>query len=167
MRIPSFEQAARKSALHAAPTYAYVYSWRTPVLDDRVGTFHACEISYVFDNGELCDHYSAGSVSGLRLSRQMGRAWTNFARTGNPNHDDLPYWPTYSVAERSVMYLDSPCYVRSDPEGSGLKLIAGEVSNFDGLITAQASCFRYDFDGVLHENFDGSRQPFWPLSGAL
>jgi hypothetical protein len=29
------------------------------------------------------------------------------------------------------------------------------VSNFDGLITAQASCLRYDFDSVLHENFDG------------
>ena len=124
MRIPSFEQAARKAALHAAPAYAYIYSWRTPVLDDRVGTFHACEISYAFDNGELCDHYSAGSASGLRLSRQMGRAWTNFARTGDPNHDDLPHWPTYSATERSVMHLDSPCHVRMDSEGPGLKLIA-------------------------------------------
>jgi para-nitrobenzyl esterase len=58
------------------------------------------------------------------MSEQMGRAWTNFARTGDPNHDGLPHWPSYSANKRSVMHLDSPCHVRDDPEGPGLKLIA-------------------------------------------
>jgi para-nitrobenzyl esterase len=59
-RIPAFTQAARKAALGGAPAYSYIYSWRTPVLDNRPGSFHACEISFVFDNAEICDHYSAG-----------------------------------------------------------------------------------------------------------
>ena len=47
---PAFEQAIRKVALGAAPAYSYVYSWRTPVLDNRPGPFHACEIAFTFDN---------------------------------------------------------------------------------------------------------------------
>src|SRR5579863_5125420 len=35
LRIPAFAQAARKAALGAAPAYAYIFSWRTPALDNR------------------------------------------------------------------------------------------------------------------------------------
>lgn len=123
-RIPSVEQAARKAVLGHAPSYSYLYSWRTPVLDDRVGTFHACEISFAFDNAAICDHYSAGTMEALTLSRQMGAAWVAFARTGNPNHAGLPCWPAYDTVSRSTMIFDSPCSVKRDPEGNGLRLIA-------------------------------------------
>ena len=122
-RIPAFTQAARKAAMGAAPAYAYIYSWRTPVLDNRPGTFHASEISFVFDNAEICDHYSAGDPGASALSKQMSTAWVNFARTGNPNHDDLPHWPSYAAETRATMYFDVPCEVRYDPEGQGLKII--------------------------------------------
>jgi para-nitrobenzyl esterase len=107
----------------AAPAYAYIYSWRTPVLDNRPGTFHASEISFVFDNSEICDHYSAGDPDAVVLSRQMSTAWVNFARTGNPNHDALPHWPAYAAETRATMYFDVPCEVRYDPEGQGLRII--------------------------------------------
>jgi para-nitrobenzyl esterase len=123
-RIPAFAQAARKAALKSAPAYEYIYSWRTPVLDNRVGTFHACEISFSFDNAEICDQYSAGTPEALTLSRQMGAAWVNFARNGNPNHEGLPHWPAYTEETRATMCFDTPCKVRNDPEGKGLALIA-------------------------------------------
>src|ERR1700736_5560310 len=44
-RRPRSEQASRKAALGSAPAYSYIYSWRTPVLDNRPGSFHACEIA--------------------------------------------------------------------------------------------------------------------------
>ena len=97
LRVPAFAQAARKAELGAAPAYAYVYAWRTPVLDNRPGPFHACEIAFAFDNAEICDHYSAGSPEAFALSRQMSTAWVNFARTGNPNHSGLPHWPAYNT----------------------------------------------------------------------
>lgn len=122
-RIPAFAQAARKAALGAAPAYAYIYSWRTPVLDNRPGSFHACEISFTFDNAELCDHYSAGDPAALVLSNQISTAWVNFARTGNPNHGGLPHWPAYTADRRATMTFDAPCAVRYDPEGKGLKII--------------------------------------------
>ncbi len=122
-RIPAITQATRKASLGAAPAYSYIYSWRTPVLDKRPGTFHAAEISFTFDNAELCDHYSAGDPGGLILSRQMGRAWTSFARTGNPNHSGMPHWPAYTADTRATMYFDTPCAVRNNPEGDGLRII--------------------------------------------
>jgi para-nitrobenzyl esterase len=125
MRVPAFAQAARKADLGAAPAYAYVYAWRTPVLDNRPGPFHACEIAFTFDNAEICDHYSAGSSDAFALSKQISTAWVNFARTGNPNHSGLPHWPAYTGNTRATMYFDTSCEVRNDPEGKGLKLILG------------------------------------------
>jgi para-nitrobenzyl esterase len=122
-RRPAFEQALRKAALGAAPAYSYIYSWRTPVLDDRPGSFHACEIAFTFDNAEICDHYSGGTPEAFVLSKQISTAWVNFARTGNPNHDGLPHWPTYAAENRATMYFDSPCEVRNNPEREGLRLM--------------------------------------------
>jgi para-nitrobenzyl esterase len=124
LRVPAFAQAARKADLGAAPAYAYVYAWRTPVLDNRPGPFHACEIAFTFDNAELCDHYSAGSPDAFALSKQISTAWVNFARTGDPNHSGLPHWPAYTKNIRATMYFDTVCEVRNDPEGKGLRLIA-------------------------------------------
>jgi para-nitrobenzyl esterase len=123
-RIPAFQQASRKAALGGAPAYSYIYSWRTPVLDNRPGTFHACEISFVFDNAEICDHYSAGDPEASILSKQMSTAWVSFARTGNPNHSGLPTWPRYTQESRAVMYFDAPCAPRNNPESKGLDMIA-------------------------------------------
>jgi para-nitrobenzyl esterase len=124
VRRPAFEQAIRKASLGAAPAFSYIFSWRTPVLDNRPGPFHACEIAFTFDNADICDHYSGGTPEAFALSKQISTAWVNFARTGNPNHDDLPHWPTYIAEHRATMYFDTPCKVRNDPEGEGLRLIA-------------------------------------------
>jgi para-nitrobenzyl esterase len=124
VRRPAFEQAIRKAALGAAPAYSYVFSWQTPVLDNRPGPFHACEIAFTFDNAEICDHYSGGTPEAFVLSRLISTAWVNFARTGNPNHDGLPHWPTYTAEHRATIYFDTPCKVRNDPEGEGLRLMA-------------------------------------------
>jgi para-nitrobenzyl esterase len=93
------------------------------VLDDRPGTFHCAELAPVFDNAELCDHYSAGDPDAFLLSRQMSTAWVSFARTGNPNHGGMPHWPNYTADTRATMFFGAPSKIRNDPEGKGLKII--------------------------------------------
>ncbi|HEY2860692.1 MAG TPA: carboxylesterase family protein, partial [Terracidiphilus sp.] len=122
-RIPQIMQAERKAALGAAPAYSYIYSWRTPVLDDRPGPFHAAEIAFVFDNADLCDHYTGGSPGGFALAKQMSTAWATFARTGNPNHSGMPHWPAYTAESRANMVFNTPCEVRNHPEQKGLDII--------------------------------------------
>jgi para-nitrobenzyl esterase len=128
-RIPAFTQASRKAALGAAPAYSYIYGWRTPSLDNRPGPFHAAEISFVFDNAEICDHYSAGDPSAFVLSKQMSTAWVSFARTGNPNHNGLPHWPAYTADTRATMNFNAPCEVRNNAEGQGLAIITGSKAS--------------------------------------
>jgi para-nitrobenzyl esterase len=122
-RFRAFAQAERKAALAAAPAYAYIYSWRTPVLNDRPGTFHAAELPFVFDNDQLLDHYGAGDPAAAVLNKQLSAAWVSFARTGNPNHSGLPHWPAYTADTRATMIFNAPCQVRNDPEGKGLGII--------------------------------------------
>ena len=54
LRQSTATQAERKAAQGGAPAYQYIYAWRTPVLDNRPGTFHSSEIAFAFDNGDLC-----------------------------------------------------------------------------------------------------------------
>jgi para-nitrobenzyl esterase len=124
VRRPACEQASRKAALGRAAAYSYIYAWRTPVLDGRPGPFHGAEIAFTFDNAQLCDHYSGGSAQAIVLSRQVSTAWVSFARTGNPNHADLPHWPKYTSEHRATMQFDRRCEVRNGPESRGLRLIS-------------------------------------------
>ncbi|HEY3838115.1 MAG TPA: carboxylesterase family protein [Bryobacteraceae bacterium] len=116
-------QAERKAAQGGAPAYQYIYAWRTPMLDNRPGTFHSSEIAFVFDNGDLCTRYSGGGPEALKLSYAVGEAWASFARTGKPGHRGLPEWPGYTATQRATMVFNSTCAVRNDPEGEGLKLV--------------------------------------------
>ena len=123
-RRSAFTQSERKAALGAAPAYQYIFGWRTPMLDDRPGTFHSCEIAFVFDNADLCVNLSGGLPEALELSTKVSRAWVHFARHGNPNHDGLPHWPPYAADQRATMFFDNDCVVKNDPEGEGLRRIA-------------------------------------------
>ena len=36
----------------------------------------------------------------------MMDAWIAFARSGNPNHDGIPKWPSYDLEKRSTMLIN-------------------------------------------------------------
>ena len=77
----------------------------------------------VFDNADKCVNYSCLTPESLKLSTTMSRAWTNLARTGNPNHPGLANWPAFDVRKRSAMLFNAPCTVKDDPESTGLRLL--------------------------------------------
>jgi para-nitrobenzyl esterase len=79
----------------------------------------------VFDNADKCVNYSGLTPEGLEMSTNMSSAWANFARTGNPNHSGIPNWPAHDRSKRSTMIFNTPCVVKDDPEGPGLRLLEG------------------------------------------
>ena len=101
---------------HHAQTYMYLFTWPSQGAGGALGSCHALEIPFVFDSFET----SLGELAGpgpeaQALSQRMQDAWIAFARTGDPNHDGLPAWPTYEPGRRATMQLDRECEVVDAP----------------------------------------------------
>ncbi len=60
----------------------------------------------------------AGTTPGARkLAKIVGSCYAAFARTGNPNCDQVPKWPPYDRASRATMIYEQECRVENDPTG--------------------------------------------------
>jgi len=56
----------------------------------------------------------------------MSTYWANFAKTGNPNGQRLPYWPAYNTRDYTTMILGETQMAKPLPGKAGLDfLIAG------------------------------------------
>jgi para-nitrobenzyl esterase len=75
------------------------------------GASHASEIAYVFRH--LDQNPSAKPTDEQKaLSKTISEYWTNFAKYGDPNGDDLPAWPEFRDGENTVMLLKGqPCTI--------------------------------------------------------
>ena len=45
----------------------------------------------------------------------MSAAFASFARSGNPNHADLPSWPAFNTQAYPTMVFGNDCKVLNDP----------------------------------------------------
>ena len=55
---------------------------------------------------------TGGTKEAYALAAKVSDAWTNFARTGNPNHKGLPQWPGFDSTNRATMHFDNKCEVK-------------------------------------------------------
>ena len=56
---------------------------------------------------------TGGSQQAVALGKLMSRAWTNFARTGDPNPLDIPKWEPYTKENGNTMIFDDKCSLQS------------------------------------------------------
>jgi len=109
--------AERKALLGAAPAFVYHFEWITPVEGGRLGTPHTLEIPFAFDNMDVptVDIVTGAGPDRQPLADKLSRAWTGFARSGNPSHPGIPHWEPFSAAHRAVMIINNDWRLETNP----------------------------------------------------
>jgi para-nitrobenzyl esterase len=111
-------------AAQKAPVYMYYFTWQSPVHQGKLKSFHTLEIPFHQENVNEASSMTGEGNDRLALQDKMSLAWSNFARTGNPNHKGLPEWPAFDSAKRATMVLNNECKVVNDPNGEERRLAA-------------------------------------------
>ncbi|MFW9824709.1 MAG: carboxylesterase/lipase family protein [Candidatus Thorarchaeota archaeon] len=117
-RILSIRVAEAKSR-HHKNTYMYLFTWSSPWMDGKLGACHALEIPLVFGTLDKpgMDIFCGKGKDVEALSEKMMDAWIAFAHSGDPNHKNIPEWPSYDSVNRSTMIIDKEFKIVNDPFG--------------------------------------------------
>jgi para-nitrobenzyl esterase len=94
------ELAARRDA----PVYAYEFAQPTDILGGLLGACHSLDLAYVFVNADR-SAFTGTDPSRGEVSRRMALSWAAFARTGSPQHPDVPDWPAYTAGSPVSMRI--------------------------------------------------------------
>ena len=83
-----------------ASASAYQYEFAQPSRQSAtIESPHCIDLPYTFGNLSV-----EASETNHSLSDQMRRYWVQFAKTGNPNLPELPYWPNYDESRRYLIF---------------------------------------------------------------
>lgn len=116
-QVPAYNIA--DAQCNHASAYTYRFDWTSfPIRLIGLGACHGMELPFVFSS------FNSGAGKRIikasnnkkvyKLSREMQKAWANFAHTGQP-HNDKNKWPEYNTESRSTMIFDNTMKVVSDP----------------------------------------------------
>ncbi|GAB4002799.1 carboxylesterase/lipase family protein [Spirosoma daeguense] len=123
MGLGSVDIAEKKVKQGGAPVYLYNFGYKSekkiPGTDYPMGTPHAMDISFKFNN-ELPPRdgsapkesfFGGNRPERFTASRHFAELWTTFARTGKPAAKDVPAWPAYNLKTRPTMRIDATCEI--------------------------------------------------------
>ncbi|MES2621558.1 MAG: carboxylesterase/lipase family protein [Bacteroidota bacterium] len=118
-RVPNIRLSEQR--LVYAPVYLYRFEWCSFFLKvTGLRSFHGIEMPFIFGStdrktGRLLKVVATKKVI-KQLSGAMQKAWTNFARYGNPNGITSETWKPYTTTERATMIFDKKCSIAQDPD---------------------------------------------------
>lgn len=85
------------------------------------GSPHGQEVAYVFQHVNTADPNI--TKTDIEISDAMSTYWTNFAKYGDPNGDNVPAWPAFSNAKPVVMYFGKTPHTGAVPSAESLKAL--------------------------------------------
>lgn len=97
-----------------APTYMYMFSWRSPL---NKGSVHGAELMFCFNTLHLSKRdLPQPTTDDMKLADVMSNVWAKFAHDGNPNVTGLPTWQPYTPENGEMMIFDYNCHIRNNPD---------------------------------------------------
>jgi para-nitrobenzyl esterase len=117
-RMPAI-RVAEAQAAHAPRVSMYRFDYRSTAFGGVLGACHAIDVPFTFANLDRRGvELMLGGIDDAtqRLAERTSRAWSSAARTGSPEHDELP-WPAYDAERRATCLLDRDVTVVDDPAG--------------------------------------------------
>lgn len=142
MFLPDTVKYVKKKAEEAsAPVYNYIFA-KVFDYDGGRAAWHCSDIPYFFHNGAripIC-HQENGEM----LDHVMSGAFVNFARTGNPNVEGLPYWEKCGEGKMVTMVFDDQCYTSVNMQDQLLP-----------LVQQYKPPFKFDFGPADNEDEEG------------
>jgi para-nitrobenzyl esterase len=102
---------ARLEAMKGHSAVYYYHFIQTPPFPkgsvyEGWGPSHYAELWYVFDH--LNQEPWRWTEADRKLADAMSSYWINFAKSGNPNGQELPEWPAFTTSDARVLTLDDP-----------------------------------------------------------
>jgi para-nitrobenzyl esterase len=117
-------QAERKAAQNDAPVYKYYFTWRSPVRDGKLKSYHCIDIPFAFNNVDIAASMTGGGQDRYALADQLSGAFAAFARTGDPNHAGIVRWTPFDSRNRATLIFDNEPRLVEDPHGAERRAIA-------------------------------------------
>lgn len=120
MGLGSVDIAEKKVKQGGAPVYLYNFGYKSeskiPGTDFPMGTPHAMDISFKFNNesANKPSFFGGARPEKAIASHHFAELWTNFAKTGKPFAKDAPEWKAYNLKARPTMRIDTKLEVIND-----------------------------------------------------
>ncbi|GAA4454556.1 carboxylesterase/lipase family protein [Nibrella saemangeumensis] len=123
MGLGSVDIAEKKVKQNGAPVYLYNFGYKSekkiPGTDYPMGTPHAMDISFKFNNeipprdgsAPKESFFGGNRPERFAASHNFAELWTTFAKTGKPAARNAPAWPAYNLKTRPTMRISEQCEV--------------------------------------------------------
>ena len=101
------------------PVYVWQFGYGPSAARERspYGAGHGSEVPFVFNT--LHARWGAqgeATAEENELAKIMNTYWANFAKTGNPNGNDLPVWPEYDNQKEEILDISLDGQIDSKPD---------------------------------------------------
>ena len=104
-----------RAAQEQAPSWHYLFTWKSPVLNGLLKSPHTICIPFSFGNVDIAAGLTGTGADRYPLQQRMMDAWYAFMRSGDPNHRGLPQWNPYEAIDHPTMIFDNTCRLVNDP----------------------------------------------------
>jgi para-nitrobenzyl esterase len=151
-------EADRKAQQAKAAVYHYYFTWRSPVREGKLRSFHTLEIPFVFDDVDAAQSMTGTGQDRYALARRMSTAWVAFSTHGQPESSGLARLGSSDTNKRATMIFDAECKLVNDPHGEEQRLLALDAGH--QLIRpwppGTISCKGMPVNGMTTQSADGT-----------